>query len=73
MSRQLDQIARKACHTGQWLFAACDANAEGRQVAWFDQRARDLRIAARKAAAPIPVPEVADSTFGAFVEAGGVL
>lgn len=49
MTRNLAKIAKAACHTGAWLFAASDAFDEGRTVIYFEQRERQLRIAARRA------------------------
>lgn len=51
MTRNLTAVTRNARHTGAWLFAACEAHDEGREVMWFDARQRALRIAARNAAA----------------------
>jgi hypothetical protein len=49
MTRNLAKIAKTACQTGAWLFAASDAYDEGREVIYFDARARQLRTAAHLA------------------------
>lgn len=54
MTRSLTKIAKTACQTGAWLLAACDAFDEGRAVIYFDEHARDLRIAARRAELGLP-------------------
>ena len=49
MTRNLAKIAKTACHTGAWIFAASDAFDEGRAVMYFEQHERRVRIAARRA------------------------